>query len=61
MRIEMPYYNLQIEPGKTLSTVAKNTDEALAEFGKELGKRLTLEKQDQAAAYLLDEWTKGPH
>ena len=59
----MPYYNLAVvnEPGRILSTPAKDRVEALAIFGEELGKRLTLDDQGVTASYLLDEWQNGPH
>ncbi|MFQ5757755.1 MAG: hypothetical protein ACE5H7_16875 [Acidiferrobacterales bacterium] len=59
----MPYYNLSVvnEPGRILSTPAKDRVEALALFGKDLGKRLTLDDQGMTASYLLDEWHEGPH
>lgn len=59
----MPYYNLAVgnEPGRILSAAAKDRSEALAIFGKELGKRLTLDDQGIVAPYLLDEWQNGPH
>lgn len=59
----MPYYNLAIsnEPERVLSTPAKDREEALAIFGKELGKRLTLDEQETVADYMLDEWHEGPH
>jgi len=59
----MPYYNLSVvnEPGRILSTPAKDREEALAVFGNELGKRLTLDDQGMTAPYLLDEWHNGPH
>ena len=59
----MPYYNLAIvsEPGRIMSTPANDRLDALAIFGKELGKRLTLDSQGMTAAYLLDEWHEGPH
>ena len=59
----MPYYNLAIvnEPGRILSTPAKDCEEAIAIFGTKLGKRLTLDNQGMTAPYLLDEWHKGPH
>ena len=57
----MPYYNLAVvnEPGRILSTAAKDRVEALAIFGEELGKRLTLDDQELTASYLLDEWQNG--
>ncbi|WGR94798.1 hypothetical protein MTX26_01780 [Bradyrhizobium sp. ISRA443] len=56
------YFNLQIENNRTLSTPAQDRREALAIFGKELGQTLTLEDPGSSAtAYLLDEWTIGPH
>lgn len=30
-------------------------------FGKELGRKLTLENDDTVAPYLLDEWDSNPH
>ncbi len=59
----MPYYSLAIvnEPGRVLFTPAKDREEALAIFGKELGKRLTLDEQETVADYMLDEWHEGPH
>jgi hypothetical protein len=59
----MPYYNLAVvkEPGRILFTPAKDRAEALAIFGKELGKRFTLDEQETIADHLLDEWQEGPH
>ena len=60
----MPYYNLAVvnEPGRILSTAARDCVEALAIFGQELDQRLTLDDQGVTAAYLLDEWQSGgPH
>ncbi len=59
----MPHYSLTIvdEPERVLSTPAKDREEALAIFGKELGKCLTLDEQETVADYMLDEWHEGPH
>ena len=59
----MPFYNLAVvdQPGRILSTPAKDRTEALAIFGEEIGKRLTIEEQEAVAAYMLDEWEQGPH
>ena len=59
----MPYYDLAVvnEPGRVLASAARNRQEALAVFGEELGKRLTLDDQGKIAPYLLDEWEEGPH
>ena len=57
----MPHYSLAIvnEPGRVLSTPAKDREEALTIFGKELGKRLTLDEKKMVADYVLDEWHEG--
>ena len=60
----MPYYNLLVvDKNRMLATVAKDRENAIADFGKELGLRLTLNAQDVPASvsYLLDEWHEGPH
>ena len=58
----MPYYNLLVvDVNRTLATAAANREDALANFGKELGLRLTLDDQGLPAPYLLDEWHEGPH
>jgi len=59
----MPNYDLLVvnEPGRILSTPAKDREEAIAVFGEEIGKRLTLDDQGITANYLLDEWHEGPH
>ena len=58
----MPYYNLLvIRDNWTLATAAKDRQEALAIFGKELGLDLTLADQDMSPPYLLDEWHESPH
>lgn len=61
----MPYYNLLVvDKNRMLATVAKDREDAIADFGKELGLRLTLNAQDVPASvsyYLLDEWHEGPH
>lgn len=54
----MPYYSLFVaETGEThCGVVAQNREEAIAEFGRRLGKSLTFEdKQDIVAPYLLGE------
>jgi hypothetical protein len=59
----MLYYNLAVvnERGRVLSTPAKDRQEALALFGKELGKQLTLDDQGAVAPYLLGESEKALH
>ncbi|MDP6389484.1 MAG: hypothetical protein QF654_06280 [Alphaproteobacteria bacterium] len=58
----MPYYNLLVvKENRTLATAARDRDNALAIFGKELGQRLTLKDQDLPASYMLDEWHESPH
>jgi len=58
----MPYYNLLVvRTGKVLSAAAGNREHALNLFGTELECKLTLEGQDSAPPYLLDEWTTSPH
>ena len=58
----MTYYDLRVVQGhRTLAAAAKDREEALAIFGKELGVRLTLDEQDTPAPYLLDEWFQSPH
>ena len=54
----MPYYSLFVaETGKTHSgVITRNPEEAIAEFGRRLGKSLTFEdEQDIVAPYLLGE------
>ncbi len=57
----MPYYNLFVGEDRTLAAAARDREEALAIFGKELGLRLTLNDQDTPTSYLLDEWYESPH
>ena len=58
----MPYYDLLVvKEIKTLAAAARDREDALAIFGKELGVRLTLTDQDIPAPYLLDEWHESPH
>ena len=57
----MPYYNLLVPGARgALSTPANSRAEALAIFGKEIRKTLSLEGE-APAPYLLDEWEVGPH
>jgi hypothetical protein len=44
-----------------LDAAARDREDALTIFGKELGLRLTLKDQDTPASYLLDEWHESPH
>ena len=58
----MPYYNLLVvDENRLLATEAGDKEGAVADFGEQLGKQLTLNEQDAPAPYLLDEWHKGPH
>lgn len=58
----MPYYDLLVvDEQRTLATLARDREDALAIFGKELDLRLTLNDQDIPAPYLLDEWRESPH
>jgi hypothetical protein len=58
----MPHYNLLIvAEQRTLAGTARDREEAVAAFGREIGRRLTLDDQDIPAPYLLDEWHEGPH
>jgi len=58
----MPYYNLLVvDENRMLATVAGDQEGAVTDFGDQLGKQLTLNEQDAAAPYLLDEWYEGPH
>lgn len=58
----MPYYDLLVvSENRILATAAKDRDDALAIFGRELGLSLTLDEQDTPASYMLDEWHDGPH
>ena len=58
----MPYYDLLIvDEQRVLATPARNREDALAIFGKELGLRLTLADQGIVAPYLLDDWDQSPH
>ncbi len=58
----MTYFNLRVvQDHRTLAAVAKDREEALAIFGRELGARLTLDDQGTPAPYLLDEWYDSPH
>ena len=58
----MTHYSLlDVNQQKTLPLPsARNRLEALAHFGKELGRKLTL-TGDGPAPFLLDEWEQGPH
>jgi hypothetical protein len=58
----MPFYNLLVidRQQKTLATPAANREDALMQFGKELGLTLTFQG-DGAPPFLLDEWEHGPH
>ena len=58
----MPYYNLLVvNENRMLATVAGDREGAVADFGEQLGKQLTLNEQDAPPSYLLDEWHEGPH
>ena len=58
----MTYYDLRVvQDHRTLAAAAKDREEALAIFGKELDVHLTLDEQDTPAPYLLDEWSQSPH
>ena len=60
----MLFYSLLIlAENKTISTPARDRNEALALFGKELNLKLSLDDSDTVIArYLLDEWDfPGPH
>ena len=60
----MSYYAL-VDASRAirLSVVALNREHAIAQFGEELGARLTLDEQDIGAPpYMMDEWfEEGPH
>lgn len=59
----MTYYTLLVvDEHKTLHTPARDRNDALLIFGKELGCKLTFEEPaDAVATYLLDEWEHSPH
>lgn len=58
----MPNYSLRVvNTGLTFHEVAKDREEALVMFGKQLGVRLTHKKQNIEPSYLLDEWNESPH
>jgi len=60
----MPCYDLVVvEDHRLLVTVAADRASALADFGKELNKRLSLSPEDDSMApYLMDEWDgEGAH
>ncbi len=60
----MPCYDLLVMADlRVLATVAADRESAVADFGKELNKRLSLNSEDDSVApYLMDEWDgKGPH
>ena len=58
----MPSYSLTVaDDRRILSAQASDREEALAKFGKELNKRLTLNDQGTVANHLMDEWTESPH
>jgi len=60
--LTMAYYNLLVvNENRTLATAARDREDALAIFGKELDLRLTLNDPDIPAPYLLDEWHESPH
>ena len=56
----MPYYTLEIEPGKHLHAVADNREVALNVFGQKLKQTLALEGE-RDAPYRMDEWRESPH
>ena len=65
-QVDMPFYSLLIlGENKSLFTPARDRNEALALFGRELNLKLTLDDSDGViviARYLLDEWDfPGPH
>jgi hypothetical protein len=63
-QVDMPFYSLLIlGENKSLFTPARDRNEALALFGRELNLKLTLDDSDTVIArYLLDEWDfPGPH
>jgi hypothetical protein len=59
----MTAYSLYVDQDKILSTLARNRNEAFADFEKNLpGQRLSCEDSDEAiVCYLLDEWTSHHH
>jgi hypothetical protein len=58
----MPNYNLRVvNENRVLDTVSGDRESAVADFGKQLGKQLSLNDQDGPAPYLLDEWHESPH
>lgn len=60
----MGYYAIEVAATrKRLSVVAPSREHAIAQFGEELGARLTLDDQDTGAPpYMMDEWfEEGPH
>jgi len=59
----MAYYSLLIvDKQETFGTVALDRAEAIAMFGRQLGREFTLAESDAGAAqYLLDEWWEHPH
>jgi hypothetical protein len=63
-QVDMPFYSLLIlGENKSLFTPARDRNEALALFGRELNLKLGLDDSDTVIArYLLDEWDfPGPH
>jgi hypothetical protein len=61
----MPYYTLKIMKDlRHLHASARDRADALRKFGDELKVSLTLDEQEQIAAYLMDEWfetDESPH
>jgi hypothetical protein len=60
----MAFYSLLIvDKQETVSGIAaRDRAEAVAMFGRQLGRDLTLDDDDTCVAqYLLDEWSENPH
>lgn len=58
----MTFYSLLVvNEQKELHGIARNRNEALFEFGKQLRRGLTLDNNGAEAPYLLDEWEESPH
>lgn len=55
------FYTLVLFGRGSLHVVAQNRDDALVQFGKELGHALVDKPTGVMAEYQLDEWETGPH
>lgn len=57
----MIFYTLVSVSKGCLFTCAATREEALAQFGKELGEQLTIKPAGHMADYMLDQWENDPH